>query len=107
MVITAVTMTPLAPAAVRVYVVVVCSAPVDTLPFNCSAPRPLMVTDVALFVLQLKVDDPPAVIVSGLPLNMTICGGTTFACTVTTTLALTVPAGPVENTSAWRLSART
>ena len=73
----------------------VCSAPVDTLPFNPSAPRPLMVTDVALAVVQLKVDEPPAVMESGLPLNMMICGGTTFACTVTTTLALTVPAGPV------------
>lgn len=71
--------------------VVVCSAPVDTLPFNPSAPRPLMVTDVALAVVQLKVDEPPAVMESGLPLNMRICGGAAVD-TVTTTCEVTWPA---------------
>ena len=91
MVMTAVTMAPLAPVAVKVYVVVVCSGPVETLPLGCSAPRPLMVTAVAFAVVQLNVDDWPAVIESGLPLNMMICGrGTGTACTVTTTVAFTV-----------------
>jgi hypothetical protein len=97
MLITAVTIWPPAPVAVKVYCVVVVSAPVETLPFKASAPRPLMVTEVALTVDQLNVEDPPAVMDSGLPLNIMICGKTTgAACTVTTVVAVVVvPAVPV------------
>ena len=64
--------------------------PVETLPFNGSLPRPLIVTEVALFVLQLKVDDPPAVMESGLALNMTTCGRPAFGFTVTIAVAVTL-----------------
>jgi len=92
MVITAETVLPLAPVAVKVKVVVELSTPVETLPLIGSLPRPLMVTAVAFAVLQLNVDWPPAVMVSGLPLYMMICGfGTTTADTVTTAVEETEP----------------
>jgi len=92
MVTTAWTVLPVEAVAVRVKVVVVLSAPVETLPLSGSVPRPLMLTAVALAVVQLKVDEPPAVMESGLPLNMTICGRITGAAvTVTTAVAVTLP----------------
>ena len=57
MVMAAVTWALPAPVAVKVNVVVVCSAPVETLPFSASVPRPLMVTAVEFAVVQLNVDD--------------------------------------------------
>jgi hypothetical protein len=41
------------------------------------------------------VDMPPAVMESGLALNVMICGPTEFVVTVTTAVAVTEPPGPV------------
>ena len=68
------------------------------LPFNGSLPRPLMATVVAPVVVQLKVDDPPTVMLRGLASKRRICGLTMgFVVTVTTAVAVTgvVPAGPL------------
>jgi hypothetical protein len=94
----AVTVAPLAPVAVRVKVVVVVNAPVETLPFNGTAPMPPLIdTEVALLVAQLKVDDPPGAMVIGLASNRTICGASTGVVeTVTVTVAFTeLPPAPV------------
>ena len=62
-------------------------AGVEALPFTGSLPRPLMVTEVAFCVVQLKVDMPPEVTESGLAVNIMICGRSAVPePTVTTTV---------------------
>jgi len=62
-------------------------------PFAGCAPTPLsMVTLVAFVVDQLKVVAPPAGIVAGVAVKLLTVGN---ALTVTVTVALAVPPGPV------------
>ena len=49
-----------------------------------------MVTAVALFVVQLNVDDCPAVMESGLASNMTTCGMIAFVDAVTIAVTVTL-----------------
>ena len=65
------------PVPVRVYVV----------------PPPVMVTEVALVALTVRVEEPPAVIVDGLAVMLTI--GAAGGVTVTVAVADLVPPAPV------------
>lgn len=86
---------PPGPAQVRVNVVVALSAPVDWLPLVARAPLqpPLAVQPVALVELQVSVADWPFSIEAGAALNVTAGTG---GVTVTVTVRLLVPPGPVQ-----------
>jgi len=86
--------TPSAPVAVRVYVVVV-DGETLTLPFRETEPTPLLiVTVVAPVVVQDSSEDPPLLMLVGEAANRMIAG--LDGPTVTVTLAVTVwPPWPV------------
>jgi hypothetical protein len=86
---------PPGPAQVRVNVVVALSAPVDWLPLVARAPLqpPLAVQPVALVELQVSVADSPLAIEAGAALSVTAGTGDV---TVTVTVRLLVPPGPVH-----------
>src|SRR5689334_8122393 len=68
---------PPAPLAVRVYVVVAAGITIAE-PLSACAPTPLSIeTLVAFVVVQVSVDDSPAVIDVGLALNEIVGGGVT------------------------------
>jgi len=57
-------------------------------------PTPLLIeTEVALLVAQLRVEEPPAVIVLGVAVKLEMMGAAAF--TVTVTVDVVVPPGPV------------
>jgi hypothetical protein len=94
-VITAVAVTvPPDPAAVSVYVVVAVGL-TETDPLSgCVPVTPLIETVVTFVVVQLSVDDCPAVIRDGLATKETTAGGAAAAVTSMVAVAVAVPRGP-------------
>ena len=66
------------------------------LPFAVTVPTLLMLTLVALLVVQLRVLEAPGAILSGLASKRTICGAPATAVpTVTVACCVTLPLAPV------------
>ena len=74
----------------------VCVGDTVVLPLTGTVPTPLMDTVLAPVVVQLRVDEPPGAMLSGLVSKRMICGLPAGAApTVTVAEAVTLPVGPV------------
>ena len=63
-------------------------------PFAANDPNPAICTEVALVVVQLRVDEAPCSILLGLAFNAIVGGGGAEFVTVTSAEALALPPGP-------------